>query len=149
MSKTQARTDTAAPEFIDLPLIGGQADVGESRERLRRRRLITLISWCTPIAAFLWWRIFRDNAINIFQVPHIDWLVMAPVIFFLVLILLIGGQFAFSGRSPHVVASKRRGVVKKRVRANKRRVASSRRAAARLASNARGKGVAVKKAKKA
>jgi len=38
-----------------------------------------------------------------FQVPHIDWLVMAPVIFFLVLILLIGGQFAFSGRSPHVV----------------------------------------------
>ncbi len=103
MSKTQARTDTAAPEFIDLPLIGGQADVGESRERLRRRRLITLISWCTPIAAFLWWRIFRDNAINIFQVPHIDWLVMAPVIFFLVLILLIGGQFAFSGRSPHVV----------------------------------------------
>ncbi len=103
MSKTQARTDTAAPEFIDLPLIGGQADVGESRERLRRRRLITLISWCAPIAAFLWWRILRDNAINIFQVPHIDWLVMAPVLFFLVLILLIGGQFAFSGRSPHVV----------------------------------------------
>ena len=61
----------------------------------------------------------------------------------------VAAPSALSGRSPHVVASKRRGVVKKRVRANKRRVASSRRAAARLAANARGQGVAVKKAKKA
>jgi cell division protease FtsH len=103
VSKTQARTDAVAPETIELPMIGGQADVGESRERLRRRRLMTLIAWCSPIAAFLWWRIFRDDAVNIFQMPHIDWLVMAPVLFFLVLILLIGGQFALSGRSPHVV----------------------------------------------
>jgi cell division protease FtsH len=103
VSKTQARTDAATPEFIDLPMIGGQADVGESRERLRRKRLTVLISWCAPIAGFLWWRIYRDHAVNIFQMPHIDWLVMAPVVFFLVLILLIGGQFALSGRSPHVV----------------------------------------------
>jgi cell division protease FtsH len=99
----QARTDVTASEVIDLPMIGGQADVGESRERLRRRRLTVLISWCGPIAAYLWWRIYRDNAINIFQVPHIDWLVMAPVIFFVLLIVLIGGQFLFSGRSPHMV----------------------------------------------
>jgi len=56
---------------------------------------------------------------------------------------------ALSDRSPQVVVSQAARIVKKRVRANKRRVASSRRAAARLASNARGKGVAVKKAKKA
>jgi cell division protease FtsH len=88
---------------MDLPLIGQQADVGESRERLRRRRLVVLISWCAPLAAYLWWRIFRDNPINVFQVPHIDWLVMAPVAFFGVLIVLLGGQFMFSGRSPHIV----------------------------------------------
>jgi hypothetical protein len=61
----------------------------------------------------------------------------------------VAAPSALSGRSPHVEASKPRGVVKKRVRANKRRVASSRRAAARLASNAVGQGVAAKKAKKA
>jgi cell division protease FtsH len=88
---------------MDLPMIGSQADVGESRERLRRRRLIVLIAWCAPIAAFLWLRIFRGDAINFFQVPHIDWLVLAPVVFFFVLILLIGGQFLFSGRSPHII----------------------------------------------
>jgi hypothetical protein len=54
----------------------------------------------------------------------------------------VAARSALSGRSPHVEASKPRGVVKKRVRANKRRVASSRPAAARRASNARGQGVA-------
>ena len=62
----------------------------------------------------------------------------------------VAAPSALSGRSPHVVASKPRGVVKKRVRANKRRVASSmRRTMARLPSKARGQGVAAKKAKKA
>jgi hypothetical protein len=61
----------------------------------------------------------------------------------------VAAPSALSGRSPHVVASKRPGVVKKRVRANKRRVSSGRRAAAQLASSPRGKGAAVKKAKKA
>jgi cell division protease FtsH len=84
-------------------MIGEQADVGESRERLRRRRLVGLISWCAPFAAYLWWRIFSDNPLDVFQLPHVDWLVMAPVAFFVVLILLIGGQFLFSGRSPHIV----------------------------------------------
>lgn len=103
MNEGQARTDVGTPEVMDLPMIGEQADVGESRERLRRRRLIVLISWCTPLAAYLWWRILSDNPLNVFQLPHVDWLVMAPVAFFVVLILLIGGQFMFSGRSPHIV----------------------------------------------
>jgi ATP-dependent Zn protease len=84
-------------------MIGERADVGESRERLRRHRLTALIVWTAPVAGYLWWRIFQNTAINVFQVPHIDWLVMAPVAFFGVLILLLGGQFMFSGRSPHVV----------------------------------------------
>jgi cell division protease FtsH len=99
----QARTEVGTPEVMDLPMIGEPADVGESRERLRRRRLIVLISWCAPLAAYLWWRIVSDNPLNVFQLPHVDWLVMAPVAFFVVLILLIGGQFMFSGRSPHIV----------------------------------------------
>jgi cell division protease FtsH len=103
LNQEQARTEAGPAEAIDLPKIGEQADVGESRERLRRRRLIVLISWCAPMAAYLWWRIFRDNPVNVFQLPHVDWLVMAPVMFFVVLILLIGGQFLFSGRSPHIV----------------------------------------------
>jgi ATP-dependent Zn protease len=84
-------------------MIGEQADVGASRERLRRRRLIVLIVWCAPFTAYMWWRIFSGNPLNVFQLPHIDWLVMAPLIFFLALILLLGGQFMFSGRSPHIV----------------------------------------------
>jgi cell division protease FtsH len=103
MNQGQARTDVETPEVMDLPLVGEQADVGESRERLRRRRLVVLISWCAPLAAYLWWRILRDNPINVFQLPHIDWLVMAPVAFFGVLIVLLGAQFMFSGRSPHIV----------------------------------------------
>jgi cell division protease FtsH len=103
VNEGQGRAETAAAEVIDLPLMGGQADVGESRERMRRRRLMVLIAWCAPITAYLWWRILRDDPVNIFQLPHIDWLVMAPVLFFLALILLIGGQFMFSGRSPHTV----------------------------------------------
>jgi cell division protease FtsH len=103
VNEGQGRAEPAAAEVIDLPLIGGQADVGESRERMRRRRLMVLIAWCAPVTAFLWWRILRDDPVNIFQLPHIDWLVMAPVVFFLALILLIGGQFMFSGRSPHTV----------------------------------------------
>jgi ATP-dependent Zn protease len=99
----QARTDSEAPEVIDLPMIGEHADVGESRERLRRHRLTALIVWTAPVAGYLWLRIFQHSAINVFQVPHVDWLVMTPVLFFAVLILLLGGQFMFSGRSPHVV----------------------------------------------
>jgi cell division protease FtsH len=99
----QARTEVGTSEVMDLPMVGERADVGESRERLRRRRLVVLISWCTPLAAYLWWRILSDNPLNVFQLPHVDWLVMAPVAFFGVLILLIAGQFMFSGRSPHTV----------------------------------------------
>jgi cell division protease FtsH len=103
VNQEQARREVETPEVMDLPMVGQQADVGESRERLRRRRLVVLISWCAPLAAYLWWRILRDNPINVFQLPHIDWLVMAPVAFFGVLIVLLGGQFMFSGRSPHIV----------------------------------------------
>jgi ATP-dependent Zn protease len=103
VNEVQGRAEPATAEVIDLPLIGGQADVGESRERLRRRRLLVLIAWCGPVTAYLWWRILRDDPLNIFQMPHIDWLVMAPMLFFVALLLLIGGQFVFSGRSPHTV----------------------------------------------
>jgi cell division protease FtsH len=89
-------------EVIDLPMTG-QADVGVSRERLRRRRLALLIAWCGPVAAYLWWRIFRDQPVNIFNLPHVDWLVVTPVLFFVVLFILILGQFVFTGRSPHVI----------------------------------------------
>jgi ATP-dependent Zn protease len=103
VNEGQDLAEIAAAEVIDLPLISVQADVGESRERMRRRRLMVLLAWSAPVTAYLWWRILRDDPVNIFQLPHIDWLVMAPVFFFLALILLIGGQFMFSGRSPHTV----------------------------------------------
>src|SRR4051794_10292024 len=89
--------------MVLLPLGVGAADVGESRERLRRRRLTTIVVVLGVPAVYLWVRILTGHPLDLFQLPHVDWLVLTPVLFFLVLILLLGGQFFASGRSPHVM----------------------------------------------
>ncbi|HVS69224.1 MAG TPA: AAA family ATPase [Mycobacteriales bacterium] len=79
-----------------------QADVGYDRERLRRRRLRRLAVWTAVPATLLWWRIGNGRPVDLFRVPHIDWLVVVPVLFF---VLLIGGyvaMFVWARRSPHV-----------------------------------------------
>jgi ATP-dependent Zn protease len=80
----------------------GRADVGHDRETLRRRRLWRLAVWAGIPAALLWWRIGAGRPIDFFRARHIDWLVVAPVAFFLVLILGYAAMFLMSRRSPHV-----------------------------------------------
>jgi ATP-dependent Zn protease len=79
------------------------ADVGVSREVLRRKRLVTLIAVVGVPAAYLWFRILSGEPLNLFNLPSIDPLLLVPSLFFLVLIAILLGQFVFTGRSPHVM----------------------------------------------
>src|SRR4051794_8201830 len=88
---------------MELPLGASAADVGESRERLRRRRLRSIVVVLGVPTAFLWSRIVTGHPIDLLQPPHVDWLLLTPVLFFLALILLLGGQFFATGRSPHLM----------------------------------------------
>jgi ATP-dependent Zn protease len=80
------------------------ADVGASRERSRGRRLLTFGFWLAVPTAYLWKRILDGHGLNIthFSFPHIDWLIVAPLLFFVLLgAVLIGSQVG-AGRSPHI-----------------------------------------------
>jgi ATP-dependent Zn protease len=103
-----AETDQSvrAPGLVDeAPTVmhHGSADVGVTREAQRRRRLLTLIAVVGVPAAYLWSRILRGEPLNLFNLPSVDPLLLIPSIFFLLLIVLILGQFVFTGRSPHVL----------------------------------------------
>jgi ATP-dependent Zn protease len=80
------------------------ADVGSSRERTRSRRLLTVGLWLALPTAYLWNRLLHGNPVNFLNLsfPHIDWLVVAPLLFFVLLgVVLIGSQVG-AGRSPHI-----------------------------------------------
>ena len=79
------------------------ADVGRSREFLRRKRLMTLVLVVGVPTAYLWFRILTGDPLNFFNLPSIDPLLLIPSLFFLLLIAVILGQFVFTGRSPHVM----------------------------------------------
>lgn len=79
------------------------ADVGYDGERMRLRRLRRLAAWAALPAALLWWRIGLGRPIDIFRAPRIDWLVVVPVLFFVVLIGGYVAMFLWARRSPHVV----------------------------------------------
>ncbi|HEX3706299.1 MAG TPA: AAA family ATPase [Mycobacteriales bacterium] len=80
----------------------GHADVGYDREALRRRRLARLAAWVGVPAALLWWRIGVGRPFDLLRLPHIDWLVVAPISFFVVLTVGYVAMFLWSRRSPHV-----------------------------------------------
>jgi len=79
------------------------ADVGRNREAQRRKRLWRLAVIAAIPAALLLLRLASGDPVNLFQVPHIDWLMVMPILFFVVLILAVAGPFLFFGRSPHLV----------------------------------------------
>jgi ATP-dependent Zn protease len=81
----------------------GSADVGRSREVLRRKRLLTVVLVVGLPAAYLWYRILSGDPLNLFNLPSVDPLLLIPSLFFLLLIVIILGQFVFTGRSPHVM----------------------------------------------
>ena len=87
--------------FVDLEATADGGDVGRSREELRRTRLLRLVVWGGPVVAYLWYRILVGDPLNLFDMPHIDPMVLMPAIFFGALIVVLAGQFVVSGRSPH------------------------------------------------
>lgn len=83
-------------------LRAGGADVGASREASRRRRLWRLAAMAGVPTAYLWYRLLDGRPFNVFALPHIDWLIAGPFLFFALLIVLLAGTQLVSGRSPHV-----------------------------------------------
>ncbi len=78
-------------------------DVGADRESARRHRLWMLAAAMGVPGAFLWWRLVDGRPFNIFALPHVDWVVVTPILFFVFLIGFAIIYYAVSGRSPHVI----------------------------------------------
>ena len=106
-----APADTAAPvsgslltRAGDSQLDANQADVGQSRERQRRRRLAALSGLLLIPASYLWARLLTGNPFDIFNItwPQIDLMILMPVLFFVSLIAVLLGTTMGAGRSPHV-----------------------------------------------
>jgi cell division protease FtsH len=89
--------------FLDLSQTAGGADVGRSREEMRRGRLLRIVVFVGIPTVFLWYRILRGNPFNPFQLPHVDPMLVIPSVFFGLLIVVLAGQFFMTGRSPHQV----------------------------------------------
>jgi ATP-dependent Zn protease len=79
------------------------ADVGANREAQRRRRLRTVAIVLGVPAAYLWYRALSGDPFNVFAMPHIDWLTVAPILFFVLLGLMLVGTQVVTGRSPHIL----------------------------------------------
>jgi ATP-dependent Zn protease len=99
----EAQSAGVTTGVLDLSQAAGRADVGRSREEMRRIRLLRIIVFVGIPTAYLWYRIYRGDPVNLFNLPSIDPMLLIPSLFFLVLLLLIAGQFIFTGRSPHQV----------------------------------------------
>lgn len=96
-------TTTPSPALSSASVLRvGDADVGENREHQRRRRLRSMALWLGIPAAFLWLRILLGNPVHI-GLPDIDPVLLAPILFFGVLILILVGSTIGAGRSPHVM----------------------------------------------
>lgn len=105
MSEQQTPAQVEVSEFGTGAAVmrHGSADVGVSREVLRRKRLRSMLVLLGIPTAYLWFRILTGHPLDFFNVPSIDPLLLIPSLFFLVLIVILLGQFVFTGRSPHVM----------------------------------------------
>lgn len=85
------------------PVLGeGRADVARDRERKRHRRILRLAVVLVVLAAWPAVRVLVGrSALPAF--PHLDPLVVTPMVFFAALIGLVVLQMTMSGKSPHVV----------------------------------------------
>jgi ATP-dependent Zn protease len=107
------QNDTTAPAgLVASPLLASAgsglvakagADVGRSREDLRRHRLWRVAKWVGAPATLLWWLILTGHGINFFQMPTVDpmWILIGAMV-----VVLVGATvlpFLIFGRSPHVM----------------------------------------------
>ncbi len=79
------------------------ADVARTRERQRKRRVAVLLLVLGSTVGYAVARMALGLPVAPFSMPAIDWLVLAPIAFFVLLILLLVGTHVGSGRSPHVL----------------------------------------------
>ncbi len=96
-------TTVAESGELDFTQTAGGADVGRSREEMRRSRLLRVVLVVGVPTVYLWYRILSGHPVNLFVLPTIDPLVVVPALFFVLLAAMLVGQFAFSGKSPHTV----------------------------------------------
>lgn len=89
-----------APGDAVLRLPG--TDVGRRRERLRRDRLARVALGVWLLVVLAWWRALSAGP-HPFALPHIDWLVVTPILFFVLLAVMMMGTQVVTGRSPHTV----------------------------------------------
>jgi ATP-dependent Zn protease len=103
-SARNASAATLDPMLASSGLVSVHAaDVGQNREAQRLRRLRTLAVLMGIPAAYLWYRVLDGRPFDVFSMPTIDWLTVAPLVFFLLLALMLAGTHVLSGRSPHVM----------------------------------------------
>ncbi len=80
-----------------------RADVGRTRERQRQRRLRVVAALGGVVLAWMWHRVLTLGTPFGFTLPEVDWLILSPILFFVLLVLLLAGMHLGNGRSPHVV----------------------------------------------
>jgi ATP-dependent Zn protease len=97
-----ADASVAAAGPVPAVISARTADVGESRERARRRRLRTLAMVLAVPCAWLWYRLLSGNPVE-WGLPVIDPLLAVPIIFFVLLAVVLLGSTIGAGRSPHVM----------------------------------------------
>ena len=78
------------------------ADVGIGREEQRLRRLRRLTFLLAIPGVYLWWRIISGDPVS-FGLPHVDLMLLVPMLFFVALIFVLVGTTVAAGRSPHVL----------------------------------------------
>lgn len=75
------------------------ADVGKLREHLRQRRLAGLaVSLGTLLGYLIWRAVHAQPAWP--GMPHIDWMIAVPILFFVALLAVLLGTTVVAGRSP-------------------------------------------------
>ncbi len=89
--------DLSRTGMIDL----SDGDVNRQREVARRHRLRRLALLLTPVAAYLWWRRWNDEAI-LPDLPDVPPEMLFPMLLLSVLVLVILVPMIGSGASPHV-----------------------------------------------
>jgi cell division protease FtsH len=100
----EQQRSTIAAQLGGALVTAAGADVGETRERVRRVRLRTLAIVLGIPTVFLWFRILDGRAINLLQAPPMPedpvlWVI--PAVFIVAIVILVAMPL-MSGRSPHV-----------------------------------------------
>ncbi len=103
-------SESAADASAALAFGGGvgvlsarRADVGADRERRRRRLLFKLEVIVVLLTAFFLYRLIDGRPFNIFALPHIDMLVLFPIVVPLAIVGAVIVPPLLMGRSPHVI----------------------------------------------